>query len=102
MAKPHFTRKRHGYLAIWTGKAEVLWHRVVMEHHLGRLLVDTETVHHINGRRDDNRIENLELWDHAQPHGQRVPDKLAWCVAYLTQHGYHVVAPIPQWRERQS
>jgi len=86
-------RRRGGYPIIWTGKAEVLVHRIVMEEKLGRPLRDTETVHHINGDRMDWRIENLELWDHAQPHGQRVPDKLAWCVEYLTLHGYVVTPP---------
>ena len=80
-------RKRHGYPVFWTGKAEVLVHRIVMEGKLGRPLRDTETVHHINGDRGDWRAENLELWDHAQPHGQRVTDKLAWCSAYLLEHG---------------
>ena len=88
-----WTRIRRGYPVFWTGKAEVLVHRIVMEEKLGRPLRDTETVHHINGQKTDWRAENLELWDHAQPHGQRVPDKLAWCVAYLTEHGYHVTAP---------
>lgn len=59
-------------------------HRRVMELEIGRPLRHEETVHHINGVRSDNRIENLELWSSSHPSGQRVRDKIAWAKEILS------------------
>lgn len=74
---------RNGYISIQIDNRRVLQHRLVMEQLIGRPLEAHESVHHINGVRDDNRPENLELWSRSQPSGQRVADKVAWALDLL-------------------
>lgn len=62
-------------------------HRYVMGEHMGRKLLPNETVHHKNGNRSDNRVENLEVWSTSQPRGQRIEDKVQWAKEIIDLYG---------------
>lgn len=65
-------QRRDGYIDILTKNHPfsrdnyVLEHRLVMEKYIGRFLNRDEVVHHKNGIKDDNRIENLELFSRSE------------------------------------
>lgn len=86
-------RASNGYIYLFmpdhpqaNGDGCILEHRLVMGRHIGRPLNPDETVHHKNGKRDDNRWTNLELWSSRHPHGKRVKDLVAWAEEIIREY----------------
>lgn len=78
-------------------KGDMFEHTFIMSEYLKRPLIKGERIHHKNGIRTDNRIENLELWNITQPSGQRVKDRLTYYKEFIEQYGGKVdLSTIPE------
>lgn len=82
--------RKDGYIVLMVKGKRILQHTHIMQINLNRTLFKGEFVHHKNGVRNDNRIENLELWTINQPNGQRVQDKIDWAKSFLESYGYKI------------
>lgn len=102
-ANPNFKTgiriNKEGYTLITCEDSKGGWkdrpfHVVVMEKHIGRFLTPGETVHHKNGIRSDNHVDNLELWSQMHPYGQRVEDMISFCSDYLSEYAPEYLASL--------
>lgn len=82
-----------GYVLAWApndahaqANGYALEHKLVVAQMIGRALLAGENVHHLNGAKNDNRPENLELWVTMQPTGQRPADLVAYAHEILARY----------------
>ena len=74
---PRIVNSRYNY---------VFEHILIMEKYLDRYLALDENVHHKNGIKSDNSIDNLELWTKPQPSGVRAKDAVIWAKEILARY----------------
>lgn len=81
-----YTKVMHKGHSRADNKGYVLEHVLVWEEANGHSLPKGATLHHINGIRNDNRIENLEVWTGKHPMGVRIKDMMDFCTNFQRKH----------------
>lgn len=76
-------KKRYPNSILSNKSSDTFEHVAVMSHHLKREIRRGETIHHLDGDRQNNDISNLELWSSSHPAGQRIKDKIDWAKKFL-------------------
>jgi DNA-binding CsgD family transcriptional regulator len=78
----------HGdpFASMANASGSIMEHRLVMARHIGRPLLAEETVHHKDGDRSNNGIDNLELFSSRHPAGSRVVEQIAFCLSFLATY----------------
>lgn len=61
-----YLKTNKGYIRICVSGKYIHYHRYLMEKHTGRKMLKTDHVHHVNGDKEDNRIENLEIVNNSE------------------------------------
>ena len=72
----HYGKSKNPYIKTKVGDTNALAHRIIASVHVGRPLLSTEVVNHINGVTTDNALSNLEVVDHRQNVKHAVENKL--------------------------
>lgn len=77
---------RDGYKVYKINGKTVSEHKIIMEQFLNRKLFTNENIHHKDGNRLNNNLDNLELWIKSQPSGQRISDIIDWAKNILQRY----------------